>query len=125
MIRKTILLHKYSPSVFCWIRVAHLFSFLCCVVFLCFVCRHPVYPMLPISLDCPFLIASSFLTFPLPVMVSKKQNFVQKINIFFKYDFFYLLSNHFYKMGFNIHSYSTRIYGMHTDIINYFFQHMT
>ena len=29
-----------------------------CVVF-CFVCLRFVYPMLPISLDCPFLIASS------------------------------------------------------------------
>ena len=30
-----------------------------CVVFLCFVCLRPVYSMLPVSLDCPFLIAPS------------------------------------------------------------------
>jgi len=29
------------------------------VVFLCFVCLRPVYPVLPVSLDCPFLIAPS------------------------------------------------------------------
>jgi hypothetical protein len=40
------------------VHVAHLFSFLCCVVFLCFVYLRLVYPMLPVSgfsiLDCPF-----------------------------------------------------------------------
>ena len=30
---------------------------LCCV--LCFACLRLVYPMLPVSLDCPFLIAPS------------------------------------------------------------------
>ena len=37
------------------VRVAHYFSFLCCI------CLRPVsvYPMLIISLDCPFLIAPS------------------------------------------------------------------
>jgi hypothetical protein len=35
-------------------HVAHLFSFLCFVFSLCF-----VYPMLPVSLDCQFLIAPS------------------------------------------------------------------
>ena len=122
MIRKKILLHKYSPSVFCWIRVAHLFSFLCCVVFLCFVCRHPVYSMLPIS---PLSILDCLIIFNVCFTCYGKQNFVQKINIFFKYDFFYLLSNYFHKMGFKIHSYFPRIYGMHTDIINYVFHHMT
>ena len=39
---------------FCGVRVAHLFSFLCCVFALCL-----VYPMLPVSLDCQFLIAPS------------------------------------------------------------------
>ena len=48
-----------SPPVYGRIRVAHNFSLLCCVfvlfVFvLCIVC-----PMLPVSLDCPFLIAPS------------------------------------------------------------------
>jgi hypothetical protein len=28
-------------------------------VYFCFVCLRPVYPMLPVSLDCPFLIAPS------------------------------------------------------------------
>jgi hypothetical protein len=30
-----------------------------CVVFICFVCLHLVYPMLPVSLDCPYLISPS------------------------------------------------------------------
>jgi hypothetical protein len=30
-----------------------------CVMYLCFVCLRPVYPMLPVSLDSPFLIAPS------------------------------------------------------------------
>jgi hypothetical protein len=30
-----------------------------CVVYFCFVCLRPVYPMLPVSLDCQFLIAPS------------------------------------------------------------------
>jgi hypothetical protein len=53
--------HLGSPMVFGGVSVAHLelFSSLCCVfvlfVFvLCLVC-----PMLPVSLDCPFLIAPS------------------------------------------------------------------
>ena len=46
--------------MFVGVRVVHIFSFLCCVVFL-FVCLRPVsrYPMLPVSLDCPFLITPS------------------------------------------------------------------
>ena len=43
------------------VRVAHLLSLLCCVVFLCLfvfvLCL--VYPMLPLHLDCLFLIGSS------------------------------------------------------------------
>jgi hypothetical protein len=31
------------PQVYGVVRVAHLFSFLCCVVFLCYVCLRPVY----------------------------------------------------------------------------------
>ena len=49
-----------SLPVFDGVRVAHRFSFLCCVFFLLIVfelCL--VYPMLPISLECPFLIAPS------------------------------------------------------------------
>jgi hypothetical protein len=30
-----------------------------CVVYFCFVCLRPVYPMLPVSLDCQFFIAPS------------------------------------------------------------------
>ena len=41
-----------SPPDFWWVCVAHLFSFLCCVF--CFVFLRTV---LPVSLDCPFLIA--------------------------------------------------------------------
>ena len=41
--------------------VAHLFTSLCCFVFLCVfvfvLCL--VYPLLPVSLDCPFVITSS------------------------------------------------------------------
>ena len=44
-----------SPG-FDWVRVIHLFSFLIVVLF-CFVCLRLVCPMLPVSLDCPFLIA--------------------------------------------------------------------
>ena len=49
-----------SPTVFSGdARVAHLFSFLCCVVLLALICLFIfvlgfVYPMLPVSLDCPF-----------------------------------------------------------------------
>ena len=53
--------HHSSHPVFDGINVAHLFNFLCCVLFcvafvlvLCIVC-----PMLPVSLDWPFLIALS------------------------------------------------------------------
>ena len=38
---------------FLWDRVAHLFSFLCCV------CLRLVCKMLPVSLDCPLLICPS------------------------------------------------------------------
>jgi len=53
-----------TSTVFSGVRVDHLFSFLCCVLFLfccvlfvfvlCLVC-----PMLSVSLGCPFLIAPS------------------------------------------------------------------
>jgi hypothetical protein len=48
----------FTPG-FWWVRVAHLFSFLCCVVFLCFVCLRPGSSVLSVSLDCSFLIAPS------------------------------------------------------------------
>jgi hypothetical protein len=46
-----------SPLVFGGIRVAHLFSFLCCVfdLFVFVLCL--VYPMLSVSLDCPYRIS--------------------------------------------------------------------
>jgi len=37
------------------VRIANLFSFLCCVYF-CFVCLRSVCPMLPLSMDYPLLI---------------------------------------------------------------------
>jgi len=48
--------HLGSPPVFGGVYVAHLLSFMCCVF--CFVCiiLYLVCPMLPVSLDCPFLI---------------------------------------------------------------------
>jgi hypothetical protein len=54
--------HLGSSPVFSGICVANLFSFLCCVVFGFFLCDVFVFvlclvcPMLPVSLDCPFLI---------------------------------------------------------------------
>ena len=47
----------FTPRVFCGVTVAPLFSFLCCAF--CFVCLRPVYPMLPVSLDCAFFIDPS------------------------------------------------------------------
>ena len=38
------------------VRVAHLFSFLCCVFILSVFVLCPVWPMLPVSLDCPFFV---------------------------------------------------------------------
>jgi hypothetical protein len=52
---------KLEPRFFCGIFVHHLFIFLC--VFLVFVfvlCI--VYPMFPVSLDCPLLIVHSVLS---------------------------------------------------------------
>ena len=46
-----------SHPVFGGVRVAHLFSFLCCVLFVCVLCL--ACPMLPVSFECPFLIAPS------------------------------------------------------------------
>ena len=51
--------HLCSPPVFWWVRVAHLFNFLCGVF--CFACLRPVLVctciVLLVSLDCPFSIA--------------------------------------------------------------------
>jgi hypothetical protein len=52
--------HQGSPTVSGGIRVAHFFSLLYCIV--CFVFLRPVShvcQMLPVSLDCPFLIVLS------------------------------------------------------------------
>jgi len=49
--------HLDSPPDVGGVRVAHLYSFLCFVLFVFILCL--VYPMLPVSLDCPFLIAPS------------------------------------------------------------------
>jgi len=52
--------HLDSLQVFGWARVAHIFSFLCYAFLLLFLfVLYLVYPMLPVSLDCPFLIAPS------------------------------------------------------------------
>jgi hypothetical protein len=56
-------LFSFLSCVFGGVCVDHLFSFLCCVVYFVIVlfvsalCL--VYPMLPVYLDCPFLIDSS------------------------------------------------------------------
>ena len=41
------------------VRVAHLLSFLCCIFILFVFVLFLMYPVLPVSLDCPFLIAPS------------------------------------------------------------------
>ena len=46
----------FTPG-FSWSQLLIFFSFLCCAF--CSVCLRPVYPTLPVSLDCPFLIAPS------------------------------------------------------------------
>jgi len=51
--------HLSSHPVFGGVPVGHLFSFLCCVfvLFAFVLCR--VYSIMPVSLDCPFLISRS------------------------------------------------------------------
>ena len=51
--------HLSPQPVFDWVRVAHLFSFLCCVFLFCLSLFCVLCPMLPVSLDCPFLITPS------------------------------------------------------------------
>ena len=53
------------PQVFCGIRVAHIVSFLCCVVLFCIVCLRHVSCVVGLStLDCQFMITIQFsLTF--------------------------------------------------------------
>ena len=64
--------NNYLPFASTWVNphfflvgpcYSSFFSFMCCVVFLCFVClrlvSQVVCPMLPVSLDFPFLIAHS------------------------------------------------------------------
>ena len=56
-----------------------LFSFLCCVF--CFICLYVlclVYPILPVSLDCPFLICPSLFS---NVYLSNKRNKIVCLNI--------------------------------------------
>ena len=50
-------LFSFLCCVFGGVSVAHLFSFLCCVLFVFILCL--MCPMLPVSLDCPFLVAPS------------------------------------------------------------------
>ena len=51
--------HLSPQPVFDWVRVVHLFSFLCCVFLFCLSLFCVLCPMLPVSLDCPFLIIPS------------------------------------------------------------------
>ena len=51
--------HLRSPPVFCEFVLLIVFSFLCCVFVLIVFVLCLVYQMLPVSLDCPFLIAPS------------------------------------------------------------------
>ena len=55
----TVREHPESPVFFDGVLVAHLFNFLCCVVFVSFVFLRPVscVPNVAMSLDCPLLIA--------------------------------------------------------------------
>ena len=53
----TLCEHRDSPLVFGGVRVGLLFSFRCSVLFVFLLCL--VYPMLPVSLNCPFLNALS------------------------------------------------------------------
>jgi len=46
-------------SDFVWVRDAHPFSFLCCFYCFCLSSFQVLRPMLPVSLDCPFLITLS------------------------------------------------------------------
>ena len=48
---------QFTTSFLRWIRVVHLFSFLCYVLFVFVLCL--VYPMLPVSLNYPFWIGPS------------------------------------------------------------------
>jgi hypothetical protein len=60
--RQLLLTHRDdlgSPPVFGWVRVAHLFNFLCCVVY--FLCLRPVSCVPNVArlsrlfiIDCPF-----------------------------------------------------------------------
>ena len=59
-------LHFLPTTYSTGLIIGGLMSYLCCLFeysgvqhILCFVCLHLVYPMLPVSLDCPFLIATS------------------------------------------------------------------
>ena len=59
--QELLVLHRClgSPSVFCAIRVVHLFSFLVLCFLFCLSSSGVLYPMLPVSLYCPFLIVPS------------------------------------------------------------------
>ena len=48
---------SYLPFVLCLFAYSGVQHILCCVF--CFVCLRLVYPMLPVSLDCPLLIDPS------------------------------------------------------------------
>jgi len=89
-----LLNHLGWLPIFGGVHVAHLFSFLCCVLFvfvLCLVC-----PMLPVSLDCQFLIALSLFSNVyqhLPRNIQKRQ-----IHIFLRL-LFPFFSNYNYRLN--------------------------
>jgi hypothetical protein len=59
-----------------------LYVFVC--VYWCFVFRHPVYTMLPLSLDCPFLMALQYsLTF-ISLLKTERNTIVYKIYDMYK-----------------------------------------
>ena len=78
--------HLGSPPVFfVGVHVGYLFSFMCCV--LCVFVLFLMCPTLPVSLDCPFLIAPSFY----PSGYSK--SFVSLFSIFLKGIFLHIIIN--------------------------------
>jgi len=83
----TLLKHLGWLPIFGGVHVAHLFSFLCCVLsvfVLCLVC-----PMLPVFLDCPFLIALSVFSNVykhLPISIQKRQIHIFQVLLFSTFD---------------------------------------
>ena len=81
-INNKIIIVEIYPRLLLWVRVAHLFNFLCCVCFLfvfvlCLVC-----PMLSECQNCPFVIVPSVSSISLfRINMSNRE----QTSIFFKY----------------------------------------